>query len=69
MKINNPNRDLRNCPFCGEKPELSRVGDNKQFLVYRCLKCRRTPLVNGDARRTATSAREIWNWRCKVQED
>lgn len=68
MKILKSNRELSNCPFCGGKPELNRVGDNKQYLVYICSECHSTPVLNCQARCTESGARKIWNKRCKEQE-
>ena len=50
---------------CNAPAKLINVGDQKEFLVYVCAKCFRTPVHNNEARCTEYGAREIWNRRVK----
>ena len=54
---------LKPCPFCGGQPEIARVGDDKQYVIYRCSQCHKTPLKGDDARLTPWGARRMWNRR------
>lgn len=54
-------KELSPCPYCGGQPELVRVGDDKQYVIYRCSQCHKTPVKNGDARLTPCGARRMWN--------
>lgn len=53
------------CPFCGGEPQLTRCGDQKQFLVYICSVCKVTPVDSGEARITANGAAKIWEIRVR----
>jgi hypothetical protein len=44
-------------------PALYKVGDQKEYLVYMCPKCFRTPVRYNEARLTEMGARMIWNKR------
>ena len=55
--------ELRKCFECHVTPELRRVGDWKQYLVYVCPQCNDTPVRSGEARLTERGARKIWNKR------
>lgn len=57
-------KELKPCPFCGGVPELRETGDLKQFYVFRCSKCDKTPVRWHEARLTAWGAMRIWNRRC-----
>lgn len=59
---------LAKCPFCGEMPIIAHVGDNKQYIIYKCPNCRLSPLISGDARMYEWSAKMTWNQRCKQYE-
>ena len=48
---------------CSVEPRLFRVGDDKQYFVYMCPKCFRTPVENHEARVTEAGARNVWNKR------
>ena len=52
---------LKSCPYCGGKPKLIRCGDHKEFVVYICSKCYKTPVCSCEARLTERGARKIWN--------
>jgi Lar family restriction alleviation protein len=54
---------LKPCPFCGGKPKINRVGDQKEFVVYICSECYKTPVHSDEARITERGARKIWNRR------
>lgn len=45
--------------------ELRETGDLKQYYVYKCSKCGKTPVRWYEARLFAWSARRIWNKRSK----
>ncbi len=60
---------LKPCPFCGGKPELTRAGDNKQFYVYFCSQCCKTPVKYSEARLTEWAARRSWNKRAENETD
>lgn len=55
--------ELKPCPFCGGEAELTPCGDWKQFLVYRCSVCRKTPVHHYEAAHTRWGAKRIWNRR------
>jgi hypothetical protein len=44
-------------------PALYRVGDQKEYFVYMCPKCFKTPVRHNEARLTEFGARMIWNVR------
>lgn len=58
-------KQLKPCPFCGSTPELREAGDLKQYYVYKCSKCGKTPVRWHEARLTECGARRIWNKRSK----
>ena len=58
-------KNLKPCRFCGGTPELRETGDLKQYYVYKCSKCGKTPVGWDEARLFAWSARRIWNKRSK----
>lgn len=49
------------CRRCGGKPELIRVGDMKEFYVYRCKSCLSIPAKSYEGKITERAARRIWN--------
>ena len=51
------------CATCKGKPKLFRVGDNKEYLVYICSKCYKTPVHIDEASLTAVHAARMWNTR------
>lgn len=53
------------CPVCGGEPRLVRCGDKKEYLVYQCSKCHKTPVRYDEAMCTERGARKIWNYRVK----
>lgn len=53
--------DLKPCPFCGGYPEPIRVGDMKQYVVYRCEDCKKTPVPHCEASLTGRGAAKVWN--------
>jgi hypothetical protein len=48
---------------CLAPARLIRVGDQKEYLVYICSKCFKTPVHYDEARLTEQGARDIWNRR------
>lgn len=54
---------LKPCLFCGGVPEKRRAGDQKQFTVYFCSCCGKTPLKGGEARFLDREAKKMWNRR------
>ena len=48
---------------CKCKPKLIRVGDNKEYLVYICSKCYKTPVHNDEASLTPARAARTWYTR------
>ena len=56
---------LETCAFCGRAPRLSKCGDQREFLIYLCIRCRETPVQFDEARLTEKGARAIWNQRTK----
>ena len=58
----NPPVKLKDCT-CGGKPELQQVGNNKEYLVYRCSKCHNTPAKLNEARVIVSGAARVWNRR------
>ena len=54
-------KDLNGCPLCGHLPELKKVGDNKELLVYQCQYCGYIAAKNHEAKYTERGARKIWN--------
>lgn len=59
---------LKPCPFCGKEPKIKNVGDNKQYIVYQCQNCTRTPLKLSDARTTIRGAKRAWNKNVSGEE-
>ena len=59
---------LRRCAFCHSFAEIHRVGDAKQFLVYKCSNCGETPVRYYEAKTTEQKARNIWNKRTEEAE-
>ena len=57
------NNDLLLCPSCGGAPRLTRCGDQKEFVVYMCSACYKTPVRYDEARLTTWEAKLIWNRR------
>lgn len=55
--------ELKPCPKCGGKAKLMRCGDQKEFLVYICSECLKTPVRYDEARITERGARKMWNRR------
>ena len=60
MKLNSLLLDSHCCKC---KPKLIRVGDNKEYLVYICSKCYKTPIHNDEASLTSVHAARMWNTR------
>lgn len=56
-------QSLLNCKYCGGEPKVRYVGDWKQYFVYFCSKCGKTPVHFDEARRSESAARNIWNKR------
>lgn len=54
-------RIMAKCPFCSGNPELKIVGDRKQFMVYSCSKCGKTPVPPSGACSTEEGAAKFWN--------
>ena len=54
---------LKPCKYCGGRAELVRVGENKEFFVYRCSRCFKYHARHGEARMTPWGAKRIWNRR------
>lgn len=52
---------LKPCPFCGGYPEPIRVGDRKQYIVYRCEDCKQTPVPHCEASLSGKGASNVWN--------
>ena len=48
---------------CGGEAVVRRVGDMKQFFVFFCPACGRTPVKNCEARSTIWGAKRAWNKR------
>lgn len=72
LKIFNPRKavqaeELEPCPYCGGEPTLRRCGDQKEYLVYQCSACHKTPVMYCEARVTENGARKIWNLRAKQE--
>ena len=59
---------LRRCAFCHGFAEIYRVGDAKQFLVYKCQNCGETPVRYYEAKGTELKARNVWNKRTEEAE-
>jgi hypothetical protein len=59
---------LCRCAFCHGLADIQRVGDAKQYLVYKCSNCGETPVRFHEARNTEQEARKIWNERTKEAE-
>ena len=49
-------KELKPCPFCGGKPIIKLVGDNRDYFVYSCEKCHKTPVHQDEARLTRWGA-------------
>lgn len=49
---------LKHCPLCGGHPQPIRVGDRKQYVVYRCEDC---TLPCYEASITGYGAMKVWN--------
>ena len=62
------NEPARRCAFCGERPGVSRCGDQKELLVYRCTRCQVTPVRMDEAKLNERAARKIWNKRTEEAE-
>lgn len=60
--------ELKLCPFCEGKAELKMVGDNKEFYMYFCSKCNRTPVYFNEARLLEKKAKEVWNRSVDIAE-
>ena len=54
---------LQNCAFCKGVPMFTYCGDHKQFLVYRCSQCHKTPVRMYEAKLSEKQARRVWNKR------
>lgn len=53
------------CPWCYSNPELRRVGDWKEYYVFFCPDCDKTPVSYDEARSSLNGAVKIWNKRAK----
>ena len=58
-------RGLLPCKYCGGSPKLIKCGDWKQYVVYICSSCYKTPVHSDEARLTKYGARKIWNKRTR----
>lgn len=56
---------IEKCPYCGGRPHIIRVGDDRQFFAVICSKCYKTPVKNYEARLTKSGAILIWNARVR----
>ncbi len=54
---------LKPCPFCGGTPKLRRGGDSKQYFMYFCSQCYKTPVKYSEARLSERAAKRTWNRR------
>lgn len=62
------NIPLRRCSFCHGKAEIQRVGDAKQYLLYKCSSCYQTPVRYHEAKTSEIEARKVWNTRSEEAE-
>lgn len=57
--------NLKPCPFCGGEAKVRMVGNQKEFFVFFCSVCGRTPVENHEARITVWGAKKVWNRRAE----
>lgn len=62
LTVNTVNK-LKPCKRCGGQAELVRVGDMKQYFVYRCSSCNEYHERFWEASLTPWGAKRIWNRR------
>lgn len=53
--------ELHECPYCGGYPKPIRVGDHREYVVYICGDCYKTPVSDCEASLTGTGAAKVWN--------
>ena len=54
--------ELKRCP-CGAMPVARRVGDRKEYFVFRCPECGYVAAKLDEARITIWGAKRVWNRR------
>ena len=52
---------------CAAPAKLIKVGDQKEYFVYVCAKCFKTPVHNDEASLTEYGAMLVWNRRSKSE--
>ena len=60
-----PIEPLEGCAYCKGAPKLMKIGDKKQYFVYKCSNCFTAPALFDEAKRSERGAREMWNKRTK----
>lgn len=55
--------ELKPCPVCGGIPGTMRVGDQRQYRVFRCPLCGYIAAELHEARLTIWGAKRVWNRR------
>lgn len=61
--MKNMTTQIFRCTKCNGEPRLTMVGDNKEYLVYMCSKCYKTPVHIDEASLTPAHAVRTWNRR------
>ena len=52
---------VENCPYCGNRSKIIKVGDDRQYYINICSKCYKTSAKNCEARLTKLGAVLICN--------
>jgi Lar family restriction alleviation protein len=60
--------ELRECPFCGGKPEIERVGNARQSMIVACTNCG-ARVESGDVAGLTAPANYRWNARADLEEE